>query len=152
MTTTGSSVLRASAFAPKQLQRETLTLGKAAVSSLIATGVDGLVYQAALLLAPGHCFAAAFAAALAGAATNFSLNRCWAFPPAGRSLKSQVLFYALASAATYVGMVAALKLSIDVLMLTERVAWLPAKLLSWVLISYPLHRTVVFSRLRRSSG
>jgi putative flippase GtrA len=137
-----------SAWSPRQVQRESLTLGKAMVSSLVATGVDGIAYQAALFLAPGHCFAAAFVAALAGAVTNFSLNRYWAFPPSGISLRRQTAYYALASAATYVGMVAALKLSMDVLLLNERVAWLPAKVLSWLLVSYPLHRLFVFSKAR----
>jgi putative flippase GtrA len=116
------------------------------VSSLAATVVDGIAYQAVLFALVGRYGIAAFAGALLGAVTNFTLNRLWAFPSIGKKLWMQVWQYAIASGATYLGLQLCLMLLIEVLGVNERVAWLPAKLVAWIAVSYPMHRFVVFGK------
>jgi putative flippase GtrA len=125
---------------------EATTLAKASVSSLAATVVDGIVYQAVLFGLPGRYGIAAFGGALLGAVTNFTLNRVWAFPPTAKSLRMQAAQYAVASGATYLGLQLCLMLLIEVMHINERVAWLPAKVVAWLLVSYPMHRFVVFGK------
>jgi putative flippase GtrA len=124
---------------------------RASASSLTATAVDGVAYQLVLLLGWGYTAAAA-AGAVIGAVTNFTMNRSWAFPPSGRTLRSQLALYCLASLLTYLGLQACLVLLIEVLHVDERLAWVPAQLIAWGAISYPLFRRVVFARPRPSRG
>jgi putative flippase GtrA len=119
--------------------------GEAAV--LARASVAAAAYQAVLFLGVGYV-AAAFAGALLGAATNFTLNRTWAFPPSGRTLRSQLLMYAGASGLTYLALQAVLTLLVELGGVHERVAWVPAKGVAWMLVSYPLFRFVVFARPR----
>jgi len=123
---------------------------RAQVSSLAATAVDAATYQLALFA--GGYRAAALVGALLGAAMSFALNRTWAFPPSGRSLKSQMAMYAAASLATFLGLQACLFTLVELGHLEPRTAWVPARCLAWMGISYPLFRFVVFSRPRERSS
>ena len=132
------------------VQGEASTLAKASVSSIAATVVDGVAYQGVLFAIAGHYGIAAFAGALLGAGTNFTLNRLWAFPPTGKKLATQAWQYAIASASTYLGLQLCLLLLIEVLHINERIAWLPAKIFAWLAVSYPLHRFMVFGRRKNN--
>jgi putative flippase GtrA len=127
---------------------EATIFAKASVSSLAATVVDGVAYQAVLFGLPGRYGIAGFAGALLGAVTNFTLNRLWAFPLTGKKLRTQIWQYAIASGATYIGLQLCLMLLIEVIGVNERVAWLPAKVVAWLVVSYPMHRFVVFGKRR----
>lgn len=130
--------------------REARTFAKASISSGIATIADGGIYQAVLFLIPSYTLAA-FAGAVIGAATNFTLNRTWAFPRTSKALGHQALQYAMASGATYLGLQLSLFLLIEVAGVNTRVAWLPAKAAAWLLVSYPMQRFFVFAERRRNS-
>lgn len=134
------------------LTRELLTLLRASASSIAATVVDAVIYQAILLLGLGGYTLAAFSGAVVGGVTNFTLNRTWAFPPSGRSLKRQVLMYAVASGLVYLALQGSLMLLIEVLHVDEHLAWFPAQLVAWAVVSYPLFRYVVFAGPRRGQG
>jgi hypothetical protein len=60
--------------------------------------------------------------------------------------------YALASALTYGGLQSALFVFIEVMRINERIAWLPAKVAAWLLVSYPLHRFFVFAKPKSQEG
>jgi putative flippase GtrA len=126
-------------------------LVRASSSSLVATAVDGAAYQLILFGGFGYVVAALGGAVL-GAIVNFTLNRAWAFGPGGRSLGSQIALYAFASLLTYLGLQACLAVFVEVLHVAERLAWVPAKILAWGAISYPLFRWVVFARPRAAPG
>jgi len=128
--------------------REARTFAKASVSSGLATLVDGGIYQAVLFLIPSYTLAA-FAGAVLGAVTNFTLNRTWAFPRTSKGLGHQAVLYAIASGATYLGLQLSLFLLIEVAGVHARVAWLPAKAAAWLLVSYPMQRFFVFADGRR---
>jgi putative flippase GtrA len=122
------------------------TLARASAASVAATVLDGVVYQAVLLALRGRWGVAAFAGALVGAVASFSLSRWWAFPTSGRRLGEQALTYAGASFATWLALQLGLLLLIEGLGVHERVAWVPAKVVAWAAVSYPLHRFVVFAK------
>ncbi len=133
--------------APSRGLAEGRVLVRASSSSLVATVVDGAAYQLILFGGLGYPVAA-LGGALLGAIVNFTLNRTWAFGSNGRSLGSQVALYAFASLLTYLGLQACLSVLVEVLHVAERLAWVPAKVLAWGAISYPLFRLVVFARPR----
>ncbi len=118
---------------------------RASASSLVATGVDGAAYQLALVLGLSYSAGAAAGAAL-GAAVNFTLNRTWAFPPSGRGVGAQVALYAVASGLTYLALQSCLMVFIEGLHVSARLAWVPAKVVAWGAVSYPLFRRIVFAR------
>ena len=122
------------------------SVAKASVSSLAATVADGLVYQLALFVVPTHYGFVAAAGAVAGAIVNFSINRHYTFR---RSLSEralpQALRYAVVSLTTFFALRLLLAGAIEGIGLSPRVAWLPAKLLAFVLVSYPAQRLWVFS-------
>jgi putative flippase GtrA len=119
---------------------------KAMLSSLLATLADGLVYQLLLCVVPALYGSAAFAGALAGAATNFSINRVWAFERREQPMAGQMLRYAIVSLLTFGALRFLLWLFIEELGASARVGWLPAKLLAWLLVSYPAQRFWVFTK------
>jgi putative flippase GtrA len=123
---------------------EASIFAKATLSSLAATVVDGIAYQLVLLPLPGRYGVAALTGAVLGAITNFTINRLWAFPPTSKKLYFQASQYAVVSGLVYLGLQASLWLLIEVLGLNERIAWLPAKIFSWMVVSYPLQRFLVF--------
>lgn len=125
------------------------TLAKASVSSLLATAVDAIVYQLVLFVALGRYGSAAAIAAVAGALTNFFVNRYWTFHAGQEKLHWQGLRYAVMSLLTFLCLRALLWLFIEVAGMGMRIAWLPAKILAFVLVSFPLQQIWVF-RAKRS--
>lgn len=121
------------------------TVSKAAVSSLIATVVDGAVYQLLLFVLPTHYAVVALIAAVLGGVTNFEINRHWTFQARHENARLQAIRYAFASGATYLALRAMLWLLIDVAAVSARLAWLPAKVLAFCLVSYPAQRAWVFA-------
>ena len=118
---------------------------RAGISSVVATAVDGAVYQGILLLGGRYGTASALAAVL-GALTNFTINRRWTFRGSQRGLAVQWFQYVLASAATYLVLRFSLYLLIELAGFDQHVAWIPAKVVAWALASYPIQRFIVFRR------
>lgn len=123
---------------------------KAALSSGAATVADGLVYQLLLFVVPRHYGFVAAAGAVAGAAVNFLINRHYTFAQSAERAWPQALRYALVSLATFFALRVLLAGGVEGLGWSPRVAWLPAKLLAFALISYPAQRFWVFSRKART--
>ncbi len=122
------------------------TLVRASISSGIATLTDGLAYQLLLFVVPGFYGVAALAGAMLGGVTNFSINRAWVFDSTTKRLRSQAMEYALASLLTYAALQSCLFVFIEMLHVDEHVAWLPAKAIAWLFVSYPVQRFLVFSK------
>ncbi len=120
------------------------TLAKATVSSLLATAVDAIAYQTVLFVAVGHYGVAAALAAVAGALTNFFVNRYWTFNASAEKLHWQGLRYAVVSLLTFGCLRSLLWLLIEVAGMGMRLAWLPAKILAFIIVSYPLQQVWVF--------
>jgi putative flippase GtrA len=122
----------------------TQSIFRASISSLVATAVDAAAYQALLFVWLGHYGLAAATAAVAGAITNFLLNRQWAFSATEQSALVQAARYVVVSTLTFVCLRLMLWLFIEVMAAGMRVAWLPAKILAFLLVSYPMQRWWVF--------
>jgi len=120
------------------------TLVRAAASSLLATAVDALVYQAVLFVAIGRYGFSAALAAMAGALTNFLVNRHWTFNATEQRWMWQCLRYAGVSLLTFACLRVMLWLLIEVGTVGIRIAWLPAKILAFILVSFPLQQLWVF--------
>lgn len=125
--------------------KEMSTLLKASVSSAVATLADGVAYQLLLLALAGSYGFAAFAGALLGGVTNFTINRRWVFASTHKPLRNQATEYAFACLLTYGALQSCLFVFVEVLEMDEHLAWLPAKGIAWLLVSYPVHRFLVFS-------
>ena len=124
---------------------ELSVVAKAAFSSGAATLADGLVYQLVLFALPSHYGFVAAAGAIAGAFVNFSINRHYTFSLANQRALPQALRYAVVSLATFFALRMLLAGAVEGLGWSARIAWLPAKLLAWALVSYPAQRFWVFS-------
>lgn len=125
---------------------ELRVVAKAIVSSLAATAADGVVYQLLLfVLSPRYALVAAFGA-VAGAIVNFLINRHYTFQQSSERALPQAVRYAVVSFATYVALALLLRGMIEGLGWSERVAWLPAKLLAFAAVSYPAQRLWVFAK------
>jgi putative flippase GtrA len=121
------------------------------VASLAATAVDGGVYQACLAASTSpsaHYASAAALGACFGAVTNFSINRWWTFRAQRTPLFTQALRYTLGSALTLVVLQGLLWLLVERASVTAGLAWLPAKLVTWAVFSYPFQRLLVFAGVR----
>jgi putative flippase GtrA len=125
------------------------TLARATVSSLLATGVDALAYQVVLYFLIGRYGVAAAIAAIAGAVTNFLVNRHWTFVATQQRMVWQALRYAIVSLLTFACLRALLWLLIEYGSVGMRIAWLPAKILAFVMVSFPMQKIWVF-RVRTS--
>ena len=125
---------------------ELLVVAKATLSSGAATVTDGVVYQALLFALPAHYGFTAGAGAVAGALVNFLINRHYTFTHRGQSVLSQAVRYALVSVATFLVLRLLLEGTVQGLGWSPRIAWLPAKLLAFALVSYPAQRFWVFAR------
>jgi putative flippase GtrA len=141
---------------PARLQktkREAASAARAAISSVLATLTDGVVYELLLFAtmheSRGPYGAAAVAGAFAGGVTNFTLNRSWAFRARREPLLSQGLRYAAGSLMTLLVLEAMLWMIVGRLGFDARAAWLPAKLVTWAMFSYPFQRIVVFAGAER---
>jgi putative flippase GtrA len=117
---------------------------KAQVSALVATGVD---FGTLLLLVEKIHLAYPYGVALgalAGAITNFQMNRHWSFQAASGSVKKQAFRYALVSAGSLV------LNTLGVMLWTEffQVHYVHSKILTSILVgilfNYPLHRDFVY--------
>jgi putative flippase GtrA len=124
---------------------ELSVVAKAALSSLAATVADGLVYQLMLFVVPAHYGFVAAAGAVGGAVVNFSINRHYTFARGNQKAWPQALRYVVVSLATFLALRLLLAGSVEGLGWSPRVAWLPAKLLAFALVSYPAQRQWVFS-------
>lgn len=119
---------------------------KAAISSGAATIADGVVYQLVLFAVPAQYGLVAALGAVAGAAVNFSINRHFTFAQSAQRAWPQAVRYALVSLITFLSLRVLLAISVEGLGWSPRIAWLPAKLLAFALVSYPAQRLWVFRR------
>ena len=119
---------------------------KATLSSGAATIADGVVYQLLLFVLPGHYGLVAAAGAVAGAVVNFMINRHYTFARSSEGWLPQALRYAAVSLATFAALRLLLAGTVEGLGWSPRIAWLPAKLAAFALVSYPAQRLWVFSR------
>lgn len=117
---------------------------RSGVSSIIATVVDAIVYQAMLFVWIGHYGVAAAVAAVAGAITNFAINRQWSFVATGHNVVGQAIRYTVVSGLTFACLRFLLWLFIEVIGIGVRIAWIPSKILAFVVISFPMQRFWVF--------
>lgn len=134
----------ASATTANPVAVEAKIAARAVVASVAGTLADGTAYQLVLSAAASRYSLAAFAGAVVGGLTNFLLGRYWAFPPAGRRLAPQMGLYALGSLLTYFALSATLFVLIEKGGMNERLAWVPGKVVAWIVVSYPFQRWVVF--------
>ncbi len=125
--------------------REVGTLFRASISSGLATAMDGVAYQVLLLFFTGSYGVAAFVGALIGGVTNFGINRRWVFGTSSKRLRSQAIEYALTCLVTYAALQTFLFVFVEVFRMGVHGAWVPAKILAWLLVSYPVQRFLVFS-------
>jgi putative flippase GtrA len=126
------------------LERNEHTLTRATVSSLLATAVDALAYQLVLFILVGRYEIAAACAAVAGAVTNFLINRHWTFSVSEQRMAPQAFRYAIVSLLTLACLSLLLWVLVDILAIDARIAWLPAKILAFLIVSFPLQRIWVF--------
>lgn len=119
---------------------------KAALSSGAATITDGAVYQLLLFWLPAHYGFVAALGAIAGAVVNFSINRHFTFAQSAERAFPQAARYALVSLVTFLSLRVLLFAWVEGLGWSARIAWLPAKLLAFALVSYPAQRLWVFPR------
>ena len=126
---------------PTRIER---TLARATASSLLATLVDAVFYQLGLFVLVGRYGICAALAAVAGAVTNFVVNRHWTFAATGQGMLLQACRYAVVSLATFGCLRFLLWLLIEHGSVGMRIAWLPAKILAFILVSFPLQHVWVF--------
>ena len=120
-------------------------VAKAALSSGAATLADGLVYQLILFALPQHYGFVAAGGAVAGAIVNFLINRHYTFSRTAERAWPQALRYAIVSLATFFALRLFLAGTVEGLGMSPRIAWLPAKLAAFLLVSYPAQRLWVFT-------
>ena len=129
--------------------------GRLAVSSAVATATDLAVFQAVLVtltitsgpVSGGGLLLPTGAAALAGALVNFTLNRRWVFRARDQPLAPQAARYGVSVVLNYAVMAGSLLL-ISALGLAASIAWFPAKLVTWLAVSYAFQKYVVFRPAR----
>ena len=124
---------------------ELLVVLKATLSSGAATIADGFVYQLLLFVVPAHYGFVAAAGAVAGAVVNFMINRHFTFAKSAERAWPQALRYAVVSLCTFLALRLLLAVTVEGLGWSPRIAWLPAKFLAFVLVSYPAQRLWVFA-------
>ncbi len=117
----------------------------AAVTGGAGTLADGAAYQLVLGAARGRYGVAAAVGAVLGGVTNFLLNRALVFPGRAHAPLKQAALYALGSALTLAALEVVLFTLVGGLGLSERIAWVPGKVLAFALVSYPFQRFVVFA-------
>lgn len=130
--------------------REICTLVRASISSAGATAIDGIAYQVLLVALGGAYGTAAFAGALLGAVTNFTINRRWAFRSTRKRIGTQATEYALASLVTYAALQTCLFVLVEFVHVDGHIAWVPAKIVAWLCVSYPVQRFLVFADRREA--
>lgn len=134
------------------LAAEALRFLRANLSSGAATGLDWALV-AGLVWAGAHYLAAAAAGAAAGAATDFSLKRHWAFDRAARgAVGAEGLRYLAVSAASLGWNLIASWLLVSGLGAPPVPGVIAASALVGVAWNYPLHRLWVFAAPPRPAG
>lgn len=121
-------------------------VGRAALSSLLATACDYGMFSILVGLHV-HAGIATFVGCVVGGLLNFSINRCWAFGATG-GLAVALLRYAAVSGSSGASnslLVAALTSLVG---LSATAAWLLARSLVFLSLTYPLFRTWVFGAPR----
>ncbi|HEY4104183.1 MAG TPA: GtrA family protein, partial [Polyangiaceae bacterium] len=81
-----------------------------------------------------------------GAAVNFSINRHYTFARADERAVPQALRYVVVSLATFFALRLLLAVTVEAWGWSARIAWLPAKLAAFALVSYPAQRLWVFAK------
>jgi putative flippase GtrA len=119
---------------------EGTTLFRALLSSVGASVVDGIGYVISFVIAiragvESPYLLAAVLGAIAGAITNFGVNRRWVFRSKGTSLLAQGAHYAGVWLVTLLMLRTLLWFMVDRFGMDARVAWLPAKLVTWTVFS-----------------
>jgi putative flippase GtrA len=134
-------------------RRELLLAIRAGSSSIASTLVDGTIYQLVLIGAgqgSRRYMLAALVGGLFGAVTNFIINRYWTFRATHKPIGRQAMHFLGAAATTNFSLQVGLVLLVEVVRLNPRLAWVPAKVAVWALVSYPLARFFVFRPQRPS--
>lgn len=121
-------------------------VGRAALSSLVATLCD---YGVFLLLVGLSVQAgvSTFAGCVVGGIVNFTVNRYWAFG-AGGKLGRAVIRYAAVSGSSAVSNAVIVAIATALLGLSATPAWVVARALVFLSLTYPLFRTWVFGTPR----
>lgn len=120
------------------------------LSSLVATFLD---FVAVTLLVSGLAFlpwAATFFGCLIGGATNFGINRVWAFPGSRGAVGGQSLRYSVVSLSSAFLNAGGVALLLLVPTMDYRIAWLIARFAVYVAWNYPLNRDYVFPAVVRT--
>jgi putative flippase GtrA len=130
------------------LAAEAKIAARALIASGAATLADAAAYNVMLTVLGGRYTWSAIAGAVGGAITNFLLSRTWVFPGSSKRIDRQALEYALGSFLTYLVLQGSLWLLIEKAEVNARLAWIPAKVVAWGLVSYPFSRLIVFAKVR----
>lgn len=138
-------------FKPK---RHLIDIFTTAMASLVATGVDGVLYAVLLSWTVGWgTYRIGITAALAaflGGMTHFVLCRTWVFQRYDKPLLSALAAYMVMSggAALVHGLLThALALHVAI-----SSAWMVSKLVVFLMWTYPMSRFVVFGQIREELG
>jgi putative flippase GtrA len=121
-------------------------VGRAALSSLLATACDYAVFSMLVSLQV-HAGVATLAGCLVGGLLNFTVNRCWVFG-AGGPLTTALLRYAAVSGSSGVSNSILVAVLTSLVGLSATAAWLLARSLVFLSLTYPLFRTWVFGAPR----
>jgi putative flippase GtrA len=121
-------------------------LGRASLSSLAATATDFLVFSL-LVFVSVPAAVATLLGCVVGAATNFTLNRTWAFD-SQRPLGPSVVRYAIVSGASALANSALVALLTSVITLSATPSWGIARVVVFLCLTYPLFRSWVFAARR----
>lgn len=128
-------------------QSEMRLFARASCSGIAGTLTEAALYYLVLWLGgfgAGLYVPASLFGGLGGAVANFLLNRYWAFRSTEKHIAMQAVQYLIASALTYLAMVGALAVLIEVVRVSQGFAYPPAKLFAWLMVSYPVARFIVF--------
>jgi putative flippase GtrA len=118
-------------------------IGRAVLSSLIATAADYALFVALVTVGTWAALATLWGCVL-GAIINFTLNRHWAFEHRGR-VGGAMVRYVTTSGASALANAALVALATTGLGLPGRSSWLIARALVFLGLTYPLFRRWVFS-------
>jgi putative flippase GtrA len=117
---------------------------KVGLSSVLATAVDIAALVLLVELLGSHVTIAAFLAASVGGATNFLVNKYWAFADRSRMGLRQIASYVVVSLVTAVFVAASVHIFAVLLGVPYLVAKAIAAILAFLLWSYPAQSRLVF--------
>jgi putative flippase GtrA len=117
-------------------------IGRATLSSVVATACDYFAFS--VLVNTGAAAAiATLLGCMVGAVVNFTVNRCWAFDSRGPWFRAAVR-YATVSGTSAVGNALLVAIATSGLGWSARSAWVVARCLVFLGLTYPLFRGWVF--------